>query len=195
MLTVAMIVFGFVGVLLVIQPVELVSWVWTGGLDMVDFTHTAACFLVLAGGACQGILGPMMRALKWTVFEVVAWTAAAGILVALLLSALFQPAGLAACAAWVSAAAAVAPWAALGWVVLLGVTSLFSTYFLNWAWQLEPAGPVDMVNMSFFVGAMLVFQLAVLEEASNAWAVAGVVVIVAAAAALIYSRLSARFDA
>ncbi len=160
----------------------------------MDFTHTAACFLVLAGGACQvsmltrdlhhlshrlydahakavwrhaareqGILGPMMRALKWTVFEVVAWTAAAGILVALLLSALFQPAGLAACAAWVSAAAAVAPWAALGWVVLLGVTSLFSTYFLNWAWQLEPAGPVDMVNMSFFVGAMLVFQLAVLE--------------------------------
>jgi drug/metabolite transporter (DMT)-like permease len=41
MLTVAMIVFGFVGVLLVIQPMELVSWVWTGGLDMVQILCVA----------------------------------------------------------------------------------------------------------------------------------------------------------
>ena len=89
----------------------------------------------------------MMRALKWTVFEVVTWTAAAGMLVALLLSAAFHPAGISACAAWATAVAAEAPWAAAGWVALLGVSSLLSTYLLNWAWQLEPAGPVDMVNV------------------------------------------------
>ena len=111
----------------------------------------------------QGILGPMMRALKWTVFEVVAWTAAAGIITALAISAAFYPTGAAAVVTWAASTGAAA---AAGWVALLGVSSFSSTYLLNWAWQLEPAGPVDMVNMSFFVAAMLVFQMAVLQAAS-----------------------------
>ena len=188
----------------------------------------------------------MMRALKWTVFEVVAWTAAAGIITALAISAAFYPTGAAAVVTWAASTGAAA---AAGWVALLGVSSFSSTYLLNWAWQLEPAGPVDMVNMSFFVAAMLVFQMAVLQaasapvvtrttdfpclfpclaasllwaesplpaqvlrnvtlaaaaarvlaptrtrggaqEVSNGWAIAGVVVIVAAASVLIYSRLT-----
>ena len=36
-LTLAMIGAGFAGVLLVIQPIELISWIWTGGLDVVSF--------------------------------------------------------------------------------------------------------------------------------------------------------------
>lgn len=34
-LTIAMVGVGFAGVLLVIQPIEFVSWIWTGGIDMV----------------------------------------------------------------------------------------------------------------------------------------------------------------
>jgi drug/metabolite transporter (DMT)-like permease len=37
--TVTMICLGFAGVLLVIQPVELVSWLWTGGFDLVCTPH------------------------------------------------------------------------------------------------------------------------------------------------------------
>ncbi len=43
-MTVTMICLGFAGVLLVIQPVELVSWLWTGGFNMVCAPHARISF-------------------------------------------------------------------------------------------------------------------------------------------------------
>jgi drug/metabolite transporter (DMT)-like permease len=42
--TVTMICLGFVGVLLVIQPVELVSWLWTGGFNLVRAPRACTSF-------------------------------------------------------------------------------------------------------------------------------------------------------
>ena len=201
--TIAFTCLAFVGVLFVLRPLDMVSWMWMeeGSRTYLENQITAcAAVVTLAGACCGGLLGPIMRGWRWPVWDVVAYVGLVGVVISLLIdlflsdffffdSAHFS-AGAAHCWSWAATTAAAYPLLALAWIFLLGASSFNKTLCINWAWKLDHAGAIEIIYVSLLVGMQVLFQLFVFQEQSDLLSYVGIAVICVACAVIVYARMA-----
>ena len=174
--TLGFVAVAFVGVLFVLRPVDMVSWMWMGEESPMYLSNQVtamAATITLLGAVVGGALGPIMRGWKWPVWDVVAYVGFVGVVVSLVIDALFSQYFFTNsvhfddssqhCWSWASTHASANAILAITWLFLLGVSSFNKTLCINWAWKLDHAGAIEMVYVSLVIGMQLYFQLFVFQ--------------------------------
>ena len=201
--TIALTGLAFVGVLFVLRPLDMIAWMWVGEDSPMYLTNqitACAALVTLAGAACGGLLGPIMRGWRWPVWDVVAYVGLVGVAISLLIdlflseffftgSAHFD-AGATRVWSWAARAMAESPLSMAAWIFLLGVSSFNKTLCINWAWKLDHAGAIEIVYVSLLVGMQVIFQLFVFEEQSELFGYIGTAVICVSCGLIVYARMA-----
>ena len=201
--TVALTGLAFVGVLFVLRPLDMIAWMWVGEDSPMYLTNqitACAALVTLAGAACGGLLGPIMRGWRWPVWDVVAYVGLVGVVISLLIDfflaeffftgSVHFDADAIHCWSWAARTAAENPLLTSVWIFLLGVSSFNKTLCINWAWKLDHAGAIEIVYVSLLVGMQVIFQLFVFEEQSELFGYIGTAIICVSCGLIVYARMA-----
>ena len=160
-LTLFLIFLGFVGVLLIFQPLELRGLFFFGNTSLTPMAVFAS-LVVLLGAAGSGLQSVLQRGWKWSVWLSICTAGLTGIIVTLVIDRLFLT-DRDSCWEWVRSEGVTKPFTTFSWILILCLTSfnrsLCMNYVLKEASSGVTAGTIETVYKCSGIALQIVLQI------------------------------------
>lgn len=195
-LTLFLIFLGFVGVLLIFQPLELLGLFFFGNTSLTPMAVFAS-LVVLLGAAGTGLQSVLQRGWKWSVWMSICTAGITGIIFTLVIDRLFLT-DRDSCWEWVRSEAVTKPFTTFAWILILCLTSfnrsLCMNYVLKEASSGVTAGTIETVYKCSGIALQIVLQIMFFNDVVTACVWAGVAVIVISCVGIVHCEEAKGFE-
>jgi len=200
-LTLFLIFLGFVGVLLIFQPLELLGLFFIGNSSFGNSSLTPmalfASLVVLLGAAGTGLQSVLQRGWKWSVWLSICSAGLTGIIVTLVIDRLFLT-DRNSCWEWVREEAVTKPVTTFSWILILCLTSfnrsMCMNYVLKEASSGVTAGTIETVYRCSAITLQTVLQVMFFDDVVTACVWAGVALMVISCVGIVHSKEATGFE-
>jgi drug/metabolite transporter (DMT)-like permease len=195
-LTLFLIVLGFVGVLLIFQPLELLGLFFFGNSSLTPMAFFASV-VVLLGAAGTGLQSVLQRGWKWSVWLSICSAGLTGIIVTLIIDRLVLT-DRNSCWEWVREEAVAKPFTTFSWILILCLTSFNRSMCMNYVLKEAScgvtAGTIETVYRCSTITLQTVLQIMFFDDVVTACVWAGVALMVISCVGIVHSKESTGFE-